>query len=123
MSTLTYTARRLVVRAFETRSLPSLVLAFFTAIATACGGGKDAPTSPTSPDGNATIVGSYSLQQVDGRGLPVTIFDDDVETEDGRVVRLKVAVASGSFDIDDNDDNAGSGVRAAASRSARRALA
>ena len=103
MSTLTHTARRLGARAFRTRTLPPLILAFFTAIATACGG-KD---GPSSPDGAAPIVGSYALQQVDGRALPVTIFDDDVETDDGRTVRLKVAVANGSFDIDDDDEFSG----------------
>ena len=103
MSTLTHTARRLAVRAFQTRTLSSLMLAFFTATATACGG-KD---GPSSPDGAGSIVGSYALQQVDGRGLPVTIFDDDVETDDGQIVRLKVAVANGSFDIDDNEEFSG----------------
>ena len=107
MSTLTHAARRLVMRAFLPRAVPSFLLALVTATATACGG-KDGPSSPDgAPDGGAAIVGSYSLQQVDGRGLPVTIFDDDVETEDGDVVRLKVAVANGSLDIDDNEEFSG----------------
>ena len=103
MSALTHYARRLISRAFHPRTIASLVLAGVTATVTACGSNDD---GPSSPDGSA-IVGSYALQQVDGRSPPVTIFDDDVQTEDGRSVRLRIAVTNGSFEIDDDEEFSG----------------
>ena len=104
MSPLSTATRRLVARAIHPRTIPSFLLALVTAITAACGS-HDSPSAPVDPDGNntgtGTIVGSYSLQQIDGRGLPVTIFDDDVETEDGRIIRVKIAVTNGSLDLND----------------------
>ena len=104
MPSLTHTSRRLITRAVRPRAISALLFGFFIAAATACGGNDDGPSAPA---GDGAIVGNYSLQQVDGRGLPVTIFDDDVETEDGRVVRLKIAVTRGSLDIDENEEFSG----------------
>lgn len=113
MSTITLSARRLVARAMQPRSIASLAVAFFTATTIACGGkdagGPSTPTEPSSPSGPSAgaIVGSYSLEKVDGSGLPATIFDDDVRLDDGRVVRLKVAVTSGSLNLDENEEFSG----------------
>lgn len=104
MASLTHASRHLITRAVRPRVISALLFGFFTATAVACGGSDDGPSAPA---GNGAIDGNYSLQQVDGRGLPVTIFDDDVETEDGRVVRLKIAVTNGSLDIDENEEFSG----------------
>jgi len=102
MSTFTNTARRFATGVFRTRSIASLLLAFAAATAAACSSNDD---GPSGPDGS--LIGSYDLQQVDGDAPPVTIFDDDVQTEDGRVVRLRIAVTNGSLELDDNEEFAG----------------
>ena len=102
MSSLTNTTRRLATGAFRTRTIASLLLAFATATGAACSSSDDGPSSP-----DAGLIGSYDLQQIDGEAPPVTIFDDDVETEDGRVVRLRIAVTNGSLELDDNEEFSG----------------
>ena len=113
MSTITLGARRLFARAIQPRRIASLAVAFFTATTIACSsndaGGPRAPSEPTTPSepSSGAIVGSYSLEEVDGDGLPATIFDDDVRLDDGRVVRLEVAVTGGSLDLEQNEEFSG----------------
>ena len=102
MSSLTSTTRRFATGAIRTRTIASLLLAFATATAAACSSSDDGPSSP-----NTGLIGNYDLQEVDGDSPPVTIFDDDVQTEDGRVVRLKIAVTGGSLELDDNEEFSG----------------
>ena len=110
MSTIMLGARRLFARAIQPRRIASLAVAFFTATTIACskndGGGPSEPTTPSEPSSGA-IVGSYSLEEVDGDGLPATIFDDDVRLDDGRVVRLEVAVTGGALDLEENEEFSG----------------
>jgi len=104
MSTITLSARRLVARAIQLRTIASLAVAFFATTTAACSSNDaDGPSGP----GGGAIVGSYALQEVDGRGLPATIFDDNVTLDDGRTVRLKIAVTNGSLDLEDNEEFSG----------------
>ena len=103
MSTLTTTTRNLGTRAFNPRTIASLLLALATATAAACSSSDDGPSSPNA----GGVTGNYDLQEVDGDSPPVTIFDDDVQTEDGRVVRLRIAVTGGSLELDDNEEFSG----------------
>ena len=106
MSTITLSARRLVARAIHPRTIASLAVAFFATTTAACGtNDADGPSGPGG--GGGAIVGSYALQEVDGRGLPATIFDDNVSLDDGRTVRLKIAVTNGSLDLEDNEEFSG----------------
>jgi hypothetical protein len=79
------------------RALTALSLAFAATATTACGG-SDKSTGPG--DGGA-ITGNYALQQVDGSGLPATIFDDIVEDE-GTQYRLVLQIASGNIALEQN---------------------
>lgn len=104
MSTISLAARRLIARAIRPRHIALLAVASLTATTIACG--TNDAGGPSEPD-KVVIVGNYSLQQVDGRGLPAPIFDDDVRLEDGRVVRLKVVVTGGSLELEDNEKFSG----------------
>jgi hypothetical protein len=84
------------------KRMAAIAMAFAVVATSACGKDDKNPTG-----NNNTTVGTYSLDKVDGGGLPATIFDEDVDVE-GTIVRLKIELTSGSMTLAANNSFTGS---------------
>jgi hypothetical protein len=81
-------------------TIASWLVAAVTIGIMACGGGKDAPTSPSS----ANVAGTYALLEIDQASLPVEIFNGRAsDATTGKVYdEFIVRIKDGALELDAN---------------------
>jgi hypothetical protein len=84
------------------KRMAAIAMAFAVVATSACGKDDKNPTG-----NNNTNIGTYSLDKVDGAGLPATLFDGMIDI-DGTVVQLKIEVTGGSMTLAANNTFTGS---------------